>query len=253
MSAPTSSAQTATTEFGRPPFVHHNFPYPHPHCQGRHRRRRSNLSDAPNQIFYGTLTPSCYFSHHSSQDRMGNYRSRFNDRKVAQRPTWIDRQIEQDGKKLEEECKILLLGPSESGKSTVIKQMCIAHQGGFCHDTKITYREAIYSNLIESAQAVAAALQKFKVEPANPSNVVSYSSDCGVSSFDLIRTANVGTRVGIQSQCGVTVSDMFTSLCFPKPTCRGYTPSLAGPSCARGCRELRVTVPPDGQCSLVSV
>jgi guanine nucleotide-binding protein subunit alpha len=128
---------------------------------------------------------------------MGNCCSQRDDqeKEAAQRSAQIDRQIEQDGKKLKKECKILLLGTSalsfrsqtpylgdlgssESGKSTIVKQMCIIHQDGFSYDTKITYREAIYSNLLESAQAVATAMHKFKVEPADPSNVVS-SSDLG--------------------------------------------------------------------------
>lgn len=130
---------------------------------------------------------------------MGNCCSQDDDQKkeAAQRSAQIDRQIEQDSKKLRKECKILLLGTSarslrspapdlcglgssESGKSTIVKQMRIIHQDGFSYEAKITYREAIYSNLLESAQAVAAALQKFKVEPADPSNVVS-SSDLGSS------------------------------------------------------------------------
>lgn len=103
---------------------------------------------------------------------MGNCCSNHNDdeKEAAQRSAQIDRQIEQDGKKLKRECKILLLGSSESGKSTIVKQMRIIHQDGFSHETKLAHREAIYSNLLESAQAVASALQKFKVEPADPSN-----------------------------------------------------------------------------------
>lgn len=65
--------------------------------------------------------------------------------------------------------------------------MRIDHQGGFSHDTRMTYREAIYSNLVESAQALAAALRKFEIEPIEPSNIVS-SSDVGslVPFFDPI-------------------------------------------------------------------
>lgn len=127
---------------------------------------------------------------------MGNCCSQDDEQKkeAIQRSAQIDRQIEQDSKKLKKECKILLLGTStlssrspapdlcglgssESGKSTIVKQMRIIHQDGFSYEAKITYREAIYSNLLESAQAVAAALHKFKVEPADPSNLVSSSSD----------------------------------------------------------------------------
>ena len=129
---------------------------------------------------------------------MGNCCSKQNDgeKEAAQRSAQIDRQIEQDGKKLRKECKILLLGmftlstlsssiylgysgSSESGKSTIVKQMRIIHQDGFSHDTKLTYREAIYSNLLESAQAVATAMRKFKVEPADSSNMVGSLSDPG--------------------------------------------------------------------------
>lgn len=127
---------------------------------------------------------------------MGNCCSQHDDqeKEAAQRSAQIDRQIEQDGKKLKTECKILLLGmpalslrsqapdlgglgSSESGKSTIVKQMRIIHQDGFSYETKMTYREAIYSNLLESAQAVATAMQKFMAEPADLSNVVSSSSD----------------------------------------------------------------------------
>ena len=127
---------------------------------------------------------------------MGNCFSQHDDqeKEAAHRSAQIDRQIEQDGKKLKRECKILLLGTStlplhsplpylgglgssESGKSTIVKQMRIIHQDGFSYDTKITYREAIYSNLLESAQAVAGAMHKFKVEPTDPSTVVGSSPD----------------------------------------------------------------------------
>lgn len=134
---------------------------------------------------------------------MGNCRSWYDHQRAARRSARIDRQIEQDGKELKRECKILLLGTSaislrspvtypdysgasESGKSTIVKQMLI-HQGGFCHDTKMTYRGAIYSNLLESAQAVAAALHKFKVEPTDPANVVRSSDLSNIDrSFDPI-------------------------------------------------------------------
>ena len=136
---------------------------------------------------------------------MGNYyRSWQDDRKAAQRSAQIDRQIEQDGKRLKEENKVLLLGMSvlsfrppsphlcvlglsESGKSTIVKQMRIVHQSGFSYETKMEYREAIYYNLLESAQAVAAALHNFNVEPIDPSSVVSSSDPSNpVSFFDPI-------------------------------------------------------------------
>ena len=76
-----------------------------------------------------------------------------------------------------------LLGLSGSGKSTLVKQMHIIYQDGFSHNAKMQYRESIYSNLLESAQAVAAALQEFNVEPTDPSNVVNSSGPNNLTLF----------------------------------------------------------------------
>ena len=117
---------------------------------------------------------------------MGNRCSQ-QEKEAAQRSAQIDRQIEEDGKNLRKECKVLLLGTSGSGKSTIVEQMRLVHQGGPCYDTNMSYREDIYYNLLHSAQAVAAAMHKFNVEPADPSNVVSFSSDLAsiVSLFNI--------------------------------------------------------------------
>jgi hypothetical protein len=81
--------------------------------------------------------------------------------------------------------------------------MRIIHQDGFSYDTKLTYREAIYSNLLESAQFVATAMHKFKVEPADLSNAVCLSSDPGglVSISTLFNVANPGAIARIRSRC----------------------------------------------------
>ena len=167
---------------------------------------------------------------------MGNcYSSCQDDRVATQLSAQIDREIEQDGKRLKKECKVLLLGTlglhlhspilylcdlglSESGKSTIVKNMLITHQGEFCYDTKIAYRETIYSNLLESAQAVATAMHEFKIQPADPSNVVSFSPDPSrfVSSFTSFHAANLRTSIGIRPRYGAAVADMFISLCLPE-------------------------------------
>ena len=128
-------------------------------------------------------------------------------------------------------------GSSESGKSTIVKQMRIIHQDGFSYDTKLTYREAIYSNLLESAQAVATAMHKFKVEPADPSNVVSSSSDLGslVSSLILFHAVDAGAIARIRSRCRTAVVVTFIPLCLPQRTCGNHPSSLEGPSGPRVC------------------
>ncbi|KAF9001016.1 guanine nucleotide binding protein, alpha subunit [Cyathus striatus] len=71
------------------------------------------------------------------------------------------------------ECKILLLGTSESGKSTIIKQMKILCNGGFTQEELMQYRVIVYQNLIVSAQQVIAEVKKRGLEYESPHNQVS--------------------------------------------------------------------------------
>ncbi|KAI8145242.1 G protein alpha subunit [Fennellomyces sp. T-0311] len=73
----------------------------------------------------------------------------------------IDRMLEEDFRKLKRECKILLLGSGESGKSTIVKQMKIIHQNGYTTDELMAWRVAVYKNLMESAHALIAGVRKF--------------------------------------------------------------------------------------------
>ena len=45
-------------------------------------------------------------------------------------------------------------GAGESGKSTVLKQMKILHQGGYSAEERESYREIIWSNAIQSMQVL---------------------------------------------------------------------------------------------------
>ncbi|KAI7894017.1 G-protein alpha subunit [Mucor mucedo] len=76
----------------------------------------------------------------------------------------IDRTIEEESRKMKNECKILLLGSGESGKSTIFKQMKILHQNGFSTDELLNWRVTVYRNLIHSAQAVVNALNEFEYQ-----------------------------------------------------------------------------------------
>lgn len=82
----------------------------------------------------------------------------------------IDRTLEVDSKKLRRECKILLLGSGESGKSTIVKQMKIIHQNGYTVDELALYRMTVYKNLLDCAKAVIEAMQNFGIQPKNPAN-----------------------------------------------------------------------------------
>ncbi|KAI8577463.1 hypothetical protein K450DRAFT_251784 [Umbelopsis ramanniana AG] len=69
----------------------------------------------------------------------------------------IDRQLEEDNKKLKRECKILLLGSGESGKSTIVKQMKIIHQNGYTTEELFSWRPTVYKNVIQSIKTLVTA------------------------------------------------------------------------------------------------
>ncbi|CEP19171.1 hypothetical protein [Parasitella parasitica] len=93
------------------------------------------------------------------------------EREKSQR---IDRELEEDSKRLRRECKILLLGSGESGKSTIVKQMKIIHQNGYSQDELKSWKLTIFKNIIESIQAIIAAAEKFeyKFETLDDQNVL---------------------------------------------------------------------------------
>ncbi|KAA8651820.1 guanine nucleotide-binding protein subunit alpha gpaB [Aspergillus tanneri] len=79
----------------------------------------------------------------------------------------IDRKLDEDSRKLRRECKILLLGSGESGKSTIVKQMKIIHQNGYSPQELSLYRLTVYKNLMECAKSLIGAYDQFSVEPSS--------------------------------------------------------------------------------------
>ncbi|KAF8425004.1 heterotrimeric G protein alpha subunit [Boletus edulis BED1] len=84
----------------------------------------------------------------------------------------IDQFLLEDSKRFKRECKVLLLGSGESGKSTVVKQMKVIHQNGFTDEELMTYRSTIYQNTLDSAQAIVLAMSKIDLECVDPNNRV---------------------------------------------------------------------------------
>ncbi|KAG8976623.1 Guanine nucleotide-binding protein alpha-2 subunit [Tulasnella sp. 425] len=111
---------------------------------------------------------------------MGICGSKTEEEKISSQ---IDKELVEDGKKHAKDCKILLLGAGESGKSTIVKQMKIIHLNGFTPQALLFFRPVIYRNLVESAQDIILAMKKLGidfVEPANRANaerVFSYIVD----------------------------------------------------------------------------
>lgn len=77
----------------------------------------------------------------------------------------IDRMLARQHADEEEEVKLLLLGPGESGKSTIFKQMKILQiEGGFSKDELRSYRFVVHSNAISQMKILINAVEKLHFE-----------------------------------------------------------------------------------------
>ncbi|KAJ6250281.1 guanine nucleotide-binding protein subunit alpha [Anaeramoeba flamelloides] len=67
--------------------------------------------------------------------------------------------------------QMLLLGPGESGKSTIIKQIKQIFLGGFTKREIKEYREAVYSNVVEAIQTLIRGTKKFDLQLSNKKSI----------------------------------------------------------------------------------
>eukprot|EP00339_Tiarina_fusa_P019499 CAMPEP_0117015798 /NCGR_PEP_ID=MMETSP0472-20121206/12547_1 /TAXON_ID=693140 ORGANISM="Tiarina fusus, Strain LIS" /NCGR_SAMPLE_ID=MMETSP0472 /ASSEMBLY_ACC=CAM_ASM_000603 /LENGTH=181 /DNA_ID=CAMNT_0004719665 /DNA_START=93 /DNA_END=635 /DNA_ORIENTATION=- len=72
---------------------------------------------------------------------------------------------------MSEENKLLLLGPGESGKSTIFKQMKILGAGGYSQDELKSFKPIIASNCITQIQVLISQMPLIGVEYENPENI----------------------------------------------------------------------------------
>ena len=75
----------------------------------------------------------------------------------------IDHNLKKDQKNNKSTVKILLLGASESGKSTVMKQMQIIHDGDLDVEECQKYRLEVCSNTLESIFSILQAMNDLKI------------------------------------------------------------------------------------------
>ncbi|CAH1787847.1 unnamed protein product [Owenia fusiformis] len=64
--------------------------------------------------------------------------------------------------------KLLILGASDSGKSTFSKQMKILHHNGFSEDELIHMKSLIYSNTIQAIYNILDAMENLEIELEDP-------------------------------------------------------------------------------------
>ncbi|KAI8388235.1 guanine nucleotide-binding protein subunit alpha [Radiomyces spectabilis] len=70
----------------------------------------------------------------------------------------IENQLKRDKLNMRNEVKMLLLGAGESGKSTILKQMKLIHDGGYSRDEREAFKEIIFSNTIQSMRVILEAM-----------------------------------------------------------------------------------------------
>eukprot|EP01101_Sappina_pedata_P005153 TRINITY_DN2305_c0_g1_i1.p1 TRINITY_DN2305_c0_g1~~TRINITY_DN2305_c0_g1_i1.p1 ORF type:complete len:116 (-),score=20.35 TRINITY_DN2305_c0_g1_i1:276-623(-) len=72
----------------------------------------------------------------------------------------IDQGLSKSRKEILNETKLLLLGPGESGKSTIVKQLRIINNKWLSDEERASYKGIVRSNAITSMGALVKALQK---------------------------------------------------------------------------------------------
>ncbi|GAA5966414.1 hypothetical protein JCM21900_006177 [Sporobolomyces salmonicolor] len=71
----------------------------------------------------------------------------------------IDAELSKARKEAANTLKCLLLGPGESGKSTVVKQMRLAYAEPYSMEERSNYKEVVFTNLLQSMQAVLSGFE----------------------------------------------------------------------------------------------
>ncbi|EWC46595.1 guanine nucleotide-binding protein subunit alpha [Drechslerella stenobrocha 248] len=85
------------------------------------------------------------------------------DKEGKQRNEEINAQLQKDKLLARNEIKMLLLGAGESGKSTILKQMKLIHEGGYSRDEKESFKEIIFSNTVQSMRVILEAMETLEL------------------------------------------------------------------------------------------
>ncbi|CAB4256662.1 similar to Saccharomyces cerevisiae YHR005C GPA1 GTP-binding alpha subunit of the heterotrimeric G protein that couples to pheromone receptors [Maudiozyma barnettii] len=75
----------------------------------------------------------------------------------------IEQSLQREKQKDKNEIKLLLLGAGESGKSTVLKQLKLLHQGGFNHQERLQYAQVIWADAIQSMKILIIQARKLGI------------------------------------------------------------------------------------------
>ncbi|EEH21625.1 guanine nucleotide-binding protein subunit alpha [Paracoccidioides brasiliensis Pb03] len=81
------------------------------------------------------------------------------DKEGKARNEEIENQLKRDKMLQRNEIKMLLLGAGESGKSTILKQMKLIHEGSYSRDERESFKEIIFSNTVQSMRVILEAME----------------------------------------------------------------------------------------------
>ncbi|CAG8566297.1 595_t:CDS:2 [Ambispora leptoticha] len=82
----------------------------------------------------------------------------------------IENQLRRDRLSMRNEVKMLLLGAGESGKSTILKQMKLIHDGGYSAEERESFKEIIFSNTVQSMRVILEAMENMGLSLRNESS-----------------------------------------------------------------------------------
>jgi len=96
---------------------------------------------------------------------------------------------------LNQQVKILLLGPGESGKSTVFKQMkIIQDEGGFSDEEKASFRDQIYNNCVSQMRTIIEAVINLRT-PLSRKESLDYAQQIMKVTRDVTWTKELGNMI----------------------------------------------------------
>ncbi|KAM3164153.1 Guanine nucleotide-binding protein alpha-1 subunit [Lachancea thermotolerans] len=75
----------------------------------------------------------------------------------------VERSLQMQKHKEKKEIKLLLLGAGESGKSTVLKQLRLLHQGGFGNQERVQYTQVIWADAVQSMKILIIQARKLGI------------------------------------------------------------------------------------------
>jgi len=77
----------------------------------------------------------------------------------------LDKYLRENGSAWQQEVKLLLLGPGESGKSTIFKQMKIVQDnGGFSKEELLSYKAVVFANCVSQIRVILEAAAILKIQ-----------------------------------------------------------------------------------------